>query len=91
MQNNILVAILLIVGLLTPVLGWLFYCWLRSHVNSQHHQGQVFHRRDQDRTQAHWRQRTGDEGPAILGPHFTERGWVRPKPYGETRDLPLSQ
>lgn len=91
MNDNILVAILLVVGLLTPVFGWLFYCWFRSHLTDQHHEGQVFHRRAQDRTQANWRQAPNNAGSTTLGPHFTERGWVRQKPYGNTRVLPLSQ
>lgn len=91
MKDNILVAVLLGVGLLTPVFGWLFYCWFKSHLTDQHQEGQVFHRRSRDRRQANWRQENGNVGSAIVGPHFTERGWVRPKPYGETRVLPLSQ
>lgn len=91
MNDNILVAILLVVGLLTPVFGWLFYCWFRSHLTDQHHEGQVFHRRARDRTQANWRQVPNNAGSTTLGPHFTERGWVRQKPYGDTRVLPLSQ
>ncbi|CAI7646109.1 unnamed protein product [Penicillium bialowiezense] len=90
MKDNILLAVLLIVGLLTPVFGWLFYCWFRSHVADQHLEGQVFHMRSRDRTQANWRHGNGDTMNTTLGPHFTQRGWVRPKPYGETNVLPLS-
>lgn len=91
MKDNILIAVFLVVGLLTPVFGWLFYCWFRSHVTSQHLQGQVFHRRSRDRTQASWHPGNGDTMHSTLGPHFTPHGWVRPKPYGETNALPLSQ
>jgi hypothetical protein len=91
MKENILVAVLLVVGLLTPVFGWLFYCWFKSHLTDQHQEGQVFYRRSRDRAQANWRHENGNERSATVGPHFTDSGWVRPKPYGETRVLPLSQ
>jgi hypothetical protein len=91
MKDNILVGILLVVGLLTPVFGWLFYCWFKSRLTSQHHEGQVFHRRSRDRADVNWRLENGNARSVAMGPHFTDRGWVRPKPYSETRVLPLSQ
>jgi hypothetical protein len=91
MKDNFLVAILLVVGLLTPVFGWLFYRWTKSHLTDQHQEGQMFRRRSRDRRQAIWRHENGNGDSAMVGPHFTERGWIRPKPYGETRVLPLSQ
>lgn len=91
MKNNVLIAILLAVGLLTPMFGWMFYRWAKSHLTAQHQEGQVFHRRSQDRRQANWRHENGHGPSAEVGPYFTERGWIRPKPYGETHRLPLSQ
>ncbi|KGO73116.1 hypothetical protein PITC_098470 [Penicillium italicum] len=86
MKENVLVAVLLTIGLVTPFFAWLLYIWYRSHVARMHQEGQIFNRRDRDRAQANYQPANGAQTPTF-GPYFTPRGWVRPKTRGLSHDV----